>query len=68
MGSMLRHNIDQSPLFFRGLQNMVRFVLRRDVARVAVDYALPCEAVKAAIACSQRYKNLNDARIAANAV
>ena len=47
---------------------MARFVLRRDVARVAAEYALPCEAVKAAITYSQRYKNLIDARIAANVV
>jgi hypothetical protein len=44
------------------------FVLWGDVARVAADYALPCEAVKAAIAYYQRHKNLIDARIAANAV
>ena len=38
-----------------------------DVARVAADYALPCEAVEAAIAYYRRHKNLIDARIAANA-
>jgi uncharacterized protein (DUF433 family) len=38
-----------------------------DVARVAADYALPCEAVEAAIAYYQRHKSLIDARIAANA-
>ena len=38
-----------------------------DVAHVAADYALPCEAVEAAIAYYRRYKDLIDARIAANA-
>ena len=68
MGSMLRDNIDQSPLFFCRLQNMARFMLRGDVACVAADYALPCEAVKAAIAYYQRHQNLIDARIVANVV
>ena len=38
-----------------------------EVARIATDYALPCEAVEAAIVYYRRYKNLIDARIAANA-
>jgi uncharacterized protein (DUF433 family) len=38
-----------------------------DVARVAAHYALPCEAVEAAIAYYRQHKNLIDARIAANA-
>ena len=38
-----------------------------DVAHVAAHYALPCEAVEAAIVYYRRYKDLIDARIAANA-
>ena len=38
-----------------------------DVAHVAADYGLPCEAVEAALAYYRRHKDLIDARIAANA-
>ena len=37
-----------------------------EVAHVATDYALPCEAVEAAMAYYRRYKDLIDAQITAN--
>jgi uncharacterized protein (DUF433 family) len=43
-------------------------VVEGDVAQVATDYALPREAVEAAIAYYRRHKDLIDARIVANAV
>ena len=43
-------------------------VVGDDVAQVAADYALPSEAVEAAMAYYRRHKDLIDARIVANAV
>ena len=43
-------------------------VVGDDVAQVAADYALPSEAVEAAVAYYRRHKDLIDARIVANAV
>lgn len=37
-----------------------------DVAEIAADYALPCEAVEAALAYYRRHQAVIDARLAAN--
>jgi uncharacterized protein (DUF433 family) len=41
--------------------------VRNDVAQVADDYEVPCEAVEAALAYYRQHRQVIDARIAANA-